>query len=127
MGAIEDRRDRGESDQEESEAVENPREGQDPDRRLDAEKGIPDDRCYEEDCPKDVKLEIELEVLSSEECNLEAGSTKHLADRKDDRIQWPSLDLPGHKDLQAGHDRSVVVVGIVVRNIERRSRRVSVR
>lgn len=99
MGAIEGRRNGGEPDQEEREAVENPGEGQDPNGRLYAEKRIPDDRCYEEDRPKDVKLVIELEVLSSKECNLEAGSTKHLADRKDDRVQRPSLDLPGHKDL----------------------------
>jgi hypothetical protein len=128
--AIEDRRNGGESDQEESEAVENPGEGQDPNGRLHAEKRIPDDRCYEEDRPKNVKLEIVLEVLSSKERNLEAGSTKHLAHRKNDRVQRPSLDLTGHKDLQACHERTRGVVGngaCVVRSIEPRSRAVGMR
>ena len=111
MGAIEDRRNGGESDQEESEAVENPGEGQDPNRRLRAEKRIPDDRCYKEYRPKNVELEIGLEVLSSKEGDLETGSTKHLAERKDYRVQRPSLDLTGHKDLHAGHGRSGGIVG----------------
>lgn len=50
--------DGGNGDDEECQGVEDPRDGEDVDRRLHAEQRVPDDRRDEEDGGEDVELKV---------------------------------------------------------------------
>lgn len=58
------------SDKEEGNAEEEPREGKDPDGRLETEEQIPDDRSSEEHRANDVQLNIGLPVRTGEQHDL---------------------------------------------------------
>ena len=72
--------DERESDKEEGDTEEEPREGKDPNRRLETEEQVPNGRSSEEDRTGDVQVDVGLPVRTREQYNLVAGRAQHLLD-----------------------------------------------
>ena len=68
----------GKSNKEEGDSEEEPGEGKDPDRGLETEEQVPDDRSSKEDRASDVQLDTGLPVRTREQYNLVTGRAQHL-------------------------------------------------
>jgi len=67
-----------EPNEEESDTKEEPRDGEHPNRRLETEEQVPDDRSTEEYRTEDIKLDVHLPARTREQYDLVTGRTQHL-------------------------------------------------
>ena len=68
----------GKSNEKEGDTEEKPRDGKDPDRRLETEEQVPNDRSSEEYRAEDIQLDVSLPVHTREQYNLITGCAQHL-------------------------------------------------
>ena len=68
----------GKSNKKEGDTEEEPRDGKDPDHRLETEEQVPNNRSSEEYRAKDIQLDVSLPVHTREQHNLVTGCTQHL-------------------------------------------------
>jgi len=67
-----------ESNEEEGGTKEEPGDGEHPDRRLETEEQVPNDRSTEEYRAKDIQLDISLPARTREQYDLVTGRAQHL-------------------------------------------------
>jgi len=84
---------RRKTDKEKPKTKKYPRGGEDVYGWLETEHGVPDGRGSEKHASQDIELDVILPISTAQQCDLEAGSTEHLSQGDDDRVQWPPVDF----------------------------------